>query len=109
MICKLDLNDIKNVIKVGKLLEVEIEAAESFITMYGYMRFGKEKMIYVAKTIEEKSIEQGEIVLDSKLMKLLHGKEVHINNNMITCGDRTIYVDKNLSGEHEYIDNWIFN
>ena len=109
MICKLDLNDIKNVIKVGKLLEVEIEAAESFITMYGYMRFGKEKMIYVAKTIEEKSIEQGEIVLDSKLMKLLHGKEVHINNNMIICGDRTIYVDKNLSGEHEYIDNWIFN
>ena len=55
MICKLDLNDIKNVIKVGKLLEVEIEAAESFITMYGYMRFGKEKMIYVAKTIEGKA------------------------------------------------------
>lgn len=109
MICKLNLSDIKNVIKIGKLIECAVEAVESCITMYGYMRFGKEKMIYVAKQIEDNEATPGSISIDSKLMKLLNSQEVNINNNMLTCGDRTIYVDESLSGEHEYIDNWTFN
>lgn len=109
MNCKLNLIDIKNVIKIGKLIEVAIEATSSFVTMYGCVRFGKEKILYVENTVEDNVIDPGSIVIDSKVMKLLNGQSIIINSNMVTCGDRTIYIDKNTSGQHEKMDELNFN
>lgn len=109
MNCKLNLIDIKNVIKIGKLIEVAIEATKSFVTMYGCVRFGKEKMLYIEKTVECNDIDPGSIVIDSKAMKLLNGQSITINSNMLICGDRTIYIDQNTSGQHEKIDKLTFN
>lgn len=109
MNCKLNLIDIKNVIKIGKLIEVAIEANNSFVTMYGCVRFGKEKMLYVEKTVEGNDIDPGSIVIDSKVMKLLNGQSIAINSNTLICGDRTIYIDNNTSGQHENMDELNFN
>lgn len=93
MKCKISLQDIKDVMRIGKNKEVVISVNES-IEIISALPMIKDRVLYVKKRLESDCSHSPEMkLIKADIISLLNSKEVNIDGNTITSGERCIEID----------------
>lgn len=93
MKCNLNLQDIKDVMRIGKNKEVVISVDKS-IEILSMLPMIKDRVLYVKKTIEsDEQYSPEKKLIRAEHINLLNNKEVKINGNIIISGERYIEIN----------------
>lgn len=93
MKCNLKLQDIKDVMRIGKNKEVVISVDKS-IDIISILSMIKDRVLYVKKRLGSDCSHYPEMkLIRADIIKLLNSKEVNIDGNTITSGERCIEIE----------------
>ena len=105
MKCTIDLQNIKDVMRIGKVKQVAINASK-YIEVKAISFLGKEKVLQISKRIENEPIEgNGEVIINSKIVNLLNSKEIKIKDEFIESGNRKLEIDQEQYNQIEEIED----
>lgn len=93
MKCNISLKDIKDVMRIGKNKEVVISVDKS-IDIISILSMIKDRVLYVKKRLGSDCSHYPEMkLIRADIIKLLNSKEVNIDGNTITSGERCIEIE----------------
>lgn len=104
MKCTLNLKDIKAILKAGKFNTIKVKASSEKIEICSGFTY-KNNFLWIGKDIklvDSKDIkveEVGEVILNSKPISMLSGREIEIDNKRLISAGRSIELNEDITEE----------